>query len=81
MFSGGAGELWEATAAVLTFNRLHLFRKMRCLGIFLYFFSLSPLIQQIYCMRPQIFDPALKMQACFKVGGIVPLMTFTYYTI
>lgn len=54
---------------------------MRCLGIFLYLFSLSPFIQQIYCVRPWIFDPALKMQVCFKVRGTVPLMAFTYYTI
>lgn len=81
MFLGGAGELWEATVTVLTLNRLHLLREMKCSGIFLYLFSLSPLIQQIYCVRPQIFDPALKMQACFKVNGTVPLMTFIYYTV
>lgn len=81
MFSGGVGELWETTVTVLTLNRLCLSRKMRCLGIFLYLFSLPPFIQQIYCVRPQIFDPALKTQACFKVRGTEPLMAFTYYTI
>lgn len=78
MFPGGVGELWEATVTVLTFNGLCLFRKRKSLGIILYFISLSTFIQQIYYVRLQIFDPALKTQACFKVRGTVPLMAFTF---
>lgn len=66
---------------VLTFNRLRLLRKMRHFGASLCLSSLSPFAQQICCVRPQIFYPALKMQACLKVRGAVSLMTFIYYTI
>lgn len=66
---------------VLTLNRLCLLRQMSHFGVCLCLSSLSSFAQQIFCVRPQIFYPALKMQACFKVGEAVSLTTFIYYTI